>query len=164
MFLKKLIIFLSIFIALPLLSFADSNGIWVDASDIVSGTFGSDEGLGTFTFTSDLIYKGLEIDNRFINVNEVDSITSNMVVDGTLTSSDVSFTYAGSFSKGGIATNSLLLNGANWNSAPAITTPYLIDSDNSVYGLNPSASSYVNILTANQIESTVGGSIIIKLN
>ena len=93
---KKLFLVLLLSISIVSYAFADSNGIWIDASDIRGGTFGSDEPSATsyqfnvpVTFTQNLIYKGVEIDARFVNENQDNSITSNMIVNGAVRSDDI---------------------------------------------------------------------------
>ncbi|MDA3856379.1 MAG: hypothetical protein PF569_09040 [Candidatus Woesearchaeota archaeon] len=79
-------------------AYADNNGIWTYAKDIVPGIFGEDEGAdpsNSFTFVNqvdlneDTRYKGVELDARMVNENQANSITSNMIVDGTIGSDDV---------------------------------------------------------------------------
>ena len=54
--LKKITIFTVIFCSFSLANvFADTNGIWTNAEDIVAGTFGSDEGEGIYQFPSNII-------------------------------------------------------------------------------------------------------------
>lgn len=54
--LKKITIFTLLICSFSLVNvFADSNGIWTNAEDIVSGSFGSDEGGGVFQFPSNII-------------------------------------------------------------------------------------------------------------
>lgn len=46
------------------LAWADTNGVWHRAEDIIAGTFGSDEGAGNYTFANSLtINDSLCIDN-----------------------------------------------------------------------------------------------------
>lgn len=45
---------------------ADSNGIWTYAGDILPGTFGSDEGGGDYTFPNEL-----NVEGRFNATDEV---------------------------------------------------------------------------------------------
>ena len=105
------------------ISYADTNGIFIQARDVVPGTFGEDEGSGDFTFPSNLNvlneintkilnvtnlsvsnsfkYEGVELDDRYVNtesiefddnyVNEgqINSISSEMITNGTITSEDI---------------------------------------------------------------------------
>ena len=105
-----LILLLFIFGAI---SYADSNGIFIQARDVVPGTFGNDEGAGDFTFPSNLDirhnlnvlneinskilratnlsisnsfkYGGVELDDRYINENQENSVSSEMIVNGEKT-------------------------------------------------------------------------------
>jgi len=55
MFMKKLFTFSLLFIFLVSgLVFADTNGVWHKAQDVRSGTFGSDEAAGSFSFMSNV--------------------------------------------------------------------------------------------------------------
>ena len=92
-----LILLLLIFGAI---SYADSNGIFIQAKDVVPGTFGEDEGSGDFTFPSNLtinsnlivkgkiIYEDEELtkkyNNMYVNENQLDSISSDMIINGTI--------------------------------------------------------------------------------
>ena len=111
-----LILLLLIFGAI---SYADTNGIFIQARDVVPGTFGEDEGSGDFTFPSNLNvlneintkilnvsdslkYGGIELDERYVNTgsNEFDdkyveesqenSITTEMIIDNTISTNDLS--------------------------------------------------------------------------
>lgn len=53
-------------------SFADSNGVWVDAQDIKSGTFGSDESGGDFIFPNNI-----DISNQLTS-SKIISTTANI--------------------------------------------------------------------------------------
>ena len=109
------IIFLFIFI---INSYADSNGIFIKAEDVVPGKFGSDEGSSDFTFPNNLLinkdlnvinkinseilsttslsvsnsltYKGSELDSRYLNERQEDSISSDMIIDKTIKLEDIS--------------------------------------------------------------------------
>jgi hypothetical protein len=138
---------------------ADSNGVWHNAGDVRGGTFAADEVTKEFKFvsdvtlTADMHYKGTEIDARFINNNEVNSINSNMIIDSSVQSNDVNFNYAGSNSKGGDASNSLNLLGANWANAPDITSPKFIDKDDTNYVIDSNGMSYLNQMRTFYISS-----------
>ena len=79
-----------------MVSYADTNGIFIQARDVVPGTFGEDEGAGDFTFPSNLNvlneintkilnatnlsvsnsfeYGGIELDDRYVNTGSNDLI------------------------------------------------------------------------------------------
>ena len=120
----------SIFITVLFLGtivWADTNGIWHLTKDVMPGTFGADEGdtstsyifQNPVSFTNSLIYKGTELDAKYVNENQANSITSAMITDGQVTNNDVNFNYATSGSKGGSATNS---NSCNADGICEITT------------------------------------------
>ena len=52
--------------------FADSNGVWLEAKDIRSGTFGSDESAGNFVFPNNL-----DVSNQ-LTTNNIISTTANI--------------------------------------------------------------------------------------
>lgn len=117
---------IALFISMVLLGtliYADENGIWHKAEDIQVGIFGLDEpnynsGTDYYIFDNpvrfngvlqglnDIVYKGTELDARFVNENQANSISSAMITDLEVTSSDVNFNYADSGAKGGSAVNS----------------------------------------------------------
>ncbi len=78
---------------------ADSNGVWHRAEDVQGGIFGNDEQdtsasigfrfLNQVIFDTDVYYKGIELDARYVNENQSNSITSNMIVDGTISVNDI---------------------------------------------------------------------------
>jgi hypothetical protein len=75
---------------------ADSNGIWHNSEDIRPGIFGADEGISTgFSFINpvslneDVLYKGTLIEDIFVKTNQSNSITSDMIVNGTIISADL---------------------------------------------------------------------------
>ena len=93
-----LILLLLIFGAI---SYADTNGIFIQARDVVPGTFGEDEGAGDFTFPSNLNvlneintkilnvsdslkYGGIELDERYVSEGQENSITTEMIIDNTI--------------------------------------------------------------------------------
>ena len=88
-----------LFIILLLMTFsayADSNGVWHKSEDIRPGIFGADEGISTgfsfinpVSFNEDVFYKGTLIENVFLEENQPNSITSAMIVDGTIISADL---------------------------------------------------------------------------
>ena len=51
------------------ISYADTNGIFIQARDVVPGTFGEDEGSGDFTFPSNLNVLN-EINTKILNVSD----------------------------------------------------------------------------------------------
>ena len=100
---QSLILLLFIF---RLVSYADTNGIFIQARDVVPGTFGADEGGSDFTFPSNLNvlneintkilnvsdslkYEGVELDDRYVDENQKDSISSNMIINNVITSEDI---------------------------------------------------------------------------
>ncbi len=106
------------------LVWADSNGIWNEASDLRGGIIGSDEQdvTSNFTFinpiyfTEDLFYKnqeldlryvnenGTELDGRYVNEGQANSITSEMIGDGQVNSDDIA---DGSITSSDVDTNSI---------------------------------------------------------
>ncbi len=67
------------------LIFADGNGIWHEATDIRGGVFGSDENDGVdFTFNRNIVYKGIELDSKFIN-SDGDTLSGDFLVSGKFT-------------------------------------------------------------------------------
>ena len=108
------ILFLLVFIVN---SYADSNGIFIKAEDVVPGTFGDDEGSNDFAFPSNLLineslnvineinskilsttklsvsdsltYKGDELDDRYLNEKQKDSVNSDMIIDKTISLDDL---------------------------------------------------------------------------
>ena len=94
--------------------YADTNGVWHRSEDVRVGTFGNDEGdnsnfynfINPVGFNSDVFYKNVELDLRYINHNDSSIINSSHIVDGSVSNSDINFNYAISDSKGGNATNS----------------------------------------------------------
>ena len=85
--------------------YADTNGIWNLARDVRPGTFGSDEISGTYVFDDEVdfndivslnyltYYQGDELDVRFVNENQLNSITSSMIADGTIQGEDLEHSY-----------------------------------------------------------------------
>ena len=88
------------------ISYADTNGIFIQARDVVPGTFGEDEGSGDFTFPSNLNvlneintkilnvsdslkYGGVELDDRYVNENQANSVSSEMILMEIITSDDI---------------------------------------------------------------------------
>lgn len=142
-----------IFLILGGIVWADTNGVWHLAEDVRPGVFGSDEGMITgysfvnpLSLNSDTTYKGVELDARFINEGQINSISSNMIVDNTISSVDVGFNYANSVSKGGIAVDSDKLDGYDWNNVPIIK-----DKDNAGYYVDPSSVTRLNSLRVAEI-------------
>jgi hypothetical protein len=92
---NKLTLTILMFLGILSLAHADSNGIWIDASDIRGGTFGSDETPGSYlfdvpvSFSTTVNYFGVELDTRYVNSGELNSITSAMIVDSTIVSADI---------------------------------------------------------------------------
>ena len=70
--------------------YADTNGVWHDAKDIRPGIIGSDENPGEYIFNNVIKYKGTELDLRYVNENQVSSISSGMVIDNSITVADTS--------------------------------------------------------------------------
>lgn len=77
---------------------ADTNGVWHRAEDIAPGIFGSDEMDGTYRFNNSLYldkdsyYKSVELENLFVNEGQLNSISSNMIVDNTINNDDIDVT------------------------------------------------------------------------
>lgn len=90
-------IFLIVSIFFMTLVWADSNGIWHNSGDIRGGTFGSDEQDATVNYTfinplslqSNVTYLGIELDTRYLNEGQTNSITSGMIADGQVNGDDV---------------------------------------------------------------------------
>ena len=72
-----LILLLLIFGAI---SYADTNGIFIQAKDVVPGTFGEDEGSGDFTFPSNLNVLN-EINTKILNATNL-SISNSFKYGG----------------------------------------------------------------------------------
>lgn len=78
--------------------YADSNGVFHQASDVRGGIFGSDEQDVTTSFTfanqvffnNNISYFGEDIDERFVNENQANSINSSMIVDSAILGEDIS--------------------------------------------------------------------------
>lgn len=91
---EKFNFYTNIFLLLIIFSggfiWADTNGIWHFAEDVRPGIFGAneDDSVTPFEFVNDVIYKGEELDSRFVNEGQVDSVTSSMIVDSSIVSSD----------------------------------------------------------------------------
>lgn len=76
---------------------ADTNGVWHNSDDIRPGIFGFDEQVFTggyffinpVTFNKSIIYNGTELNDLYVNENQVNSISSAMIIDGSIISDDV---------------------------------------------------------------------------
>ena len=88
-----LILLLIIFGAI---SYADTNGVFIQAKDIVPGTFGADENSGNFTFPNnliitkdlivegDIIYRDREITEKYDDIyinSDGDTIDGDLTLD-----------------------------------------------------------------------------------
>ena len=66
---------------------ADSNGVWHRAEDVLAGTFGGDEGRGNYTFPDELNINGnLKIDGK---INCVNCISQTNIKQGEVTSEGI---------------------------------------------------------------------------
>jgi hypothetical protein len=134
--------------------YADSNGVWHRAEDIVGGTFGTDEGtpkfyflnnvgIGTTTATSNLTVNGSTQSSIFIDYENssyyLDSDKISKIF--TLNSQTLSNT-------GKITTNEL-------TSTTGVTSTKFIDLDNLSYEIDPSFESSFNQLRANGISTYI---------
>ena len=86
--------------AVGVVSYADSNGIFIKAEDIIPGTFGSDQGDTEFVFpgnvnisgyldVNSLGYKGMDLDSIYVGQNQENSISSLMIINNTVTSANI---------------------------------------------------------------------------
>lgn len=113
-FLKLSVAVLFSVLFLGSLIWADGNGIWHLAKDVQPGIFGADDAdTSTFyifqnpiNFINNALYKGTELDTRYVNEAQANSITSTMIGDGEVTNTEINFNYSDSTSKGGNAINS----------------------------------------------------------
>jgi hypothetical protein len=147
----KLLQYILISIIFTSLIYADTNGVWHSAEDVVGGTFGTDEGtlpfyflnnvgVGTTTATSILTVNGstkssifidYENSSYFIDLNQnsrLKELNTQDISTNTLTSASITNT-------GSISTNT-------------ISSTKFSDSDNPVYYLDPSGPSLVLSLYA----------------
>lgn len=94
---KRILFYLSLVFLFSFSVYADSNGIWHFANDIRGGIFGSDE-LGETTnytfihpvyFNVNVYYKNILLEDMFVEENQVDSVSSAMIIDGTIISADL---------------------------------------------------------------------------
>ena len=97
---RKLLLVFCLIVSINL-AFADTNGVWHNAQDIRGTYFGSDEGYPSYVFNSVVNFTastfmstsfyigGVLIDSAYVNEGQIDSITSAMIVDGTITSADI---------------------------------------------------------------------------
>jgi hypothetical protein len=122
------------------LVWADSNGIWNEAADLRGGTIGSDEQdvTSNFTFinpvyfTQNLFYKNQEIDLRYVNEAQANSITSAMITDSSITSADI---LDGQVTSADIADGTITSADANSNSIQTRVTGQCT-SGNFMYGID----------------------------
>jgi len=103
-------------------------------TSVTAGTGLTGGGIGDVTISADIGTAAGTVaagnhnhDSAYVNVAEPDSITSGMIVDGTVSSGDVGFTYAGSATKGGPATVALAL-AANGINCPSGQYPLGVDA------------------------------------
>ena len=164
---KQIIITILMISGLISLVFADTNGVWHKASDVQSGTFGSDEGNGIFYFQD--------------KVSIATLTTTNLLnIGGDMSTSKV-FDYEDStyFLDSNLNTklnkleiNDITLNGqtiTNWHegesdtftdvttrdsiTSNSITVSSLIDFQNAGYYLNPDSTSVLNTILNNLIST-----------
>ena len=93
----KFILLLLSFILLSSSSFADSNGIWLNAQDVRGGVFGEDETNRDFSFiglvnfhqrvnlNNDTYYKNTLLENVFVLENQTNSISTSMIQNFAVT-------------------------------------------------------------------------------
>jgi hypothetical protein len=86
-------------------------------------------------------------DATYVNTGEANSITSAMIVDGTVASGDVAFNYAASATKGGPATTAVAL-AANPTNCPAGQYPLGVDASGNVESCTPGALGDITGVTA----------------
>jgi len=89
-----------------------------------------------------LYIAGENCDDSFVNEGQANSIISEMITDGEVTSSDVNFNYAGSSSKGGMASNSDKVDGLDiirFNGQSGFT---IVDSTQLKIGIDGSKNVY----------------------
>lgn len=82
---RKFFLVFLVILFLAQVIYADNNGIWIDAKDIRTGTFGSDESEGDFIFPNNLDVSERLTTNRIISTTA--SITSLLEADNFQTNS-----------------------------------------------------------------------------
>ena len=104
------------------------NATNINAGTLANGYFSAYSDLGAEGYLdnnadTDLLTR-LQADGRYVNEGQVNSIYTNMIVDGEVGSADVGFNYAGSSSKGGAATSALDLTCTDCVSAAEVQFNY----------------------------------------
>jgi hypothetical protein len=131
---KKIIVLLSTIVVISSLTFADTNGVWILAKDVRSGTLASDEGGGTFTFTSAPQFSSLAPTPTC----KLLTITSNGTLDCTTESDTL---------------ESVTIKGNSANRALSFTQ--FLDLNDNAYYVDPNQNTVLNNVYIRYLESTI---------